>query len=342
MHFVQSVRTLRQIWTGFFQRGAPGERTQVQPTGPTTGGLPFERPEVEPEEATDDDVDDLISKIERELEEFGGGGPVTGAAIPPATPGQTPPPSPAPVVDPNNEDPMDINPRMARWWRPEGKLYPFRPRSGKMTLDMLGDAGRKIRAALKRTRNTGDIFMGRASGLMVKHHKRFDKAARRYAKQNSMKLGDAIRDLHEQMINRMEGKAVGPLPAPLEKIVRVMADFNQEFVTNPMVDRSKSLLKQGFLFEMPDSLVDDGVLTNEHRKELNRNIPGFSSFMRIVGRRPQDGLIHGVVRDKNTGKVFALRVRGNVFLDPKTGRQRAWEARTKYESSVSDGAGFRD
>ena len=202
---------------------------------------------------------------------------------------------------------------------------------GDITMGNASSQLRKLKRAKKRIRNNGEIMKDYACSQLSKLNRERTKIARNYAKENNMKLRDAIEKINTMLINHQQGKSVGGVVPFVEKAVSTVNGIVHERVNAPIIEKNKSILKQGLLFEMPDALVDDGVLSNEHRREIERERPNFRQFIRLAGYEPRKGLIQGVVRLKDTGKVYAVRVRGNVFIDPKTGKPRPFTRKTVYE-----------
>ena len=203
---------------------------------------------------------------------------------------------------------------------------------GDITMGNASSQLRKLKRAEKRIRNNGDIMKDYARSQLSKLNRERTKIARNYAKENNMKLRDAISEINNMLVNHQQGESVGSAPPFIEKAVNIIKGIYMEQVVGPIIDKNKGLMKQGFLFEMPDALVDDGVLSNEHRREIERDLPNFRQFIRLAEYQTRKkGHIQGVVRDKHTGKVYAVRVRGNVFIDPKTGKPRPFTRKTVYE-----------
>ena len=147
-----------------------------------------------------------------------------------------------------------------------------------------------------------------------------------------MDFGDAIRDRNDLMVRYQEGRALTDVPEIMKRIVDEITGFNNENLVNPMLELSKSILKQGLIFEMPETLVDDGVLSNVYRKELEAGLPTFTAFMQMTGKEADTkGIVQGFLRHRESGKVWAVRVKGNVFVDVASGAIHPMKKGVKFE-----------
>ena len=214
-------------------------------------------------------------------------------------------------------------------FRPEGGFYNIV--TAKRTLERMGTPGKALLASLKGIRDFGDSLTGYGHTVLDDMHGEWKKFVRESAKKTGMSITDAANHWNEVLVRHQEGKSQAAVPPIVKKIVAQTTGFFQEHVVAPMFDMNKSILNQGRLFEMPESLVDDGILTNDYRSELEQGAPGFDKFMRQMSAQPGNGVVHGIVRNNRTGEVLAVRVKGNVFLDAMTGTIQPLKDSVRYE-----------
>ena len=252
-----------------------------------------------------------------------GGMPVRGM-------GDTPPESPPP-----DDTPTGVSDSVRSWVREKftdtnQKWYPISVQTAKVTLEKLGSTGREIGASLKRVRNVGDRFTGRGTSQLDQIFPKATAWVQGFARDRNLPLTTVVSQFNQMLARHHEGRSVQRVPKVMNEIADTIKSWVTENIENPMLKMNHDILRQGLLFEMPESFVDEGVLTNEYRKELDMDLPNFEKFMRMRKGRAEYGLIQGFVRNKETGKVYAVRVKGDVYADPKTGSARVSQGSVKY------------
>ena len=209
--------------------------------------------------------------------------------------------------------------------------YSWTPRTGKMTLEKMGFPGKALLASLKRVRNFKEDFGGHGQIFMEDLFGDWNEYIKNYSKKSGKSRSEAARQLNEDLVRHQEGRDETEPPAIVKKIVKEMTGYFNEHIVGPMFDINKSILKQGLLFEMPESLVDENVLENTMREELEKNVPNFEQFLRVMGAQKKDGVVQGFVRHNTTGRMLAVRVKGDVFIDPATNTALPVSKSVKFE-----------
>lgn len=218
-----------------------------------------------------------------------------------------------------------------KWWRPE-EMYHYGLNTAITTLEKMGTPGIKIATSLIVSRKDANAKSARFDALLKKHHKGWKKYIKQYVKQNKVSYKDATVELNDLMVRYAEGRTTTEVPGIIKRIVDEVQGFLYEEFAAPIMDMNKSIIRQGFIFEMPETLVDDGVLTNEFREGLEAPLPTFKAFMQKAGMEVDKmGVIQGVVQHKQSGKVFAIRVKGNVFVDVASGAIHPMKKGMKYQ-----------
>ena len=251
------------------------------------------------------------------------GAPVKGVSDPP---GSTPPPDDAPT---------GVSSKVKSWIREKftdtnQKWYPISVQTAKVTLEKLGPTGLAIGKSLKRVRNVGDRFTGRGTSQLDNLFPKAEAWVKGFARDRGIELDTVIREFNQVLVRHHEGRSVQRVPKVMQEIVDTMKAWNTENIENPMLKMNQDILKQGLLFEMPESLITEKALTNEYRKELEMPLASFEKFMRQRKNRDEYGLVQGFVRHVGTGKVYAVRVKGDVFVDPNTQGTRISQKSVKY------------
>lgn len=240
--------------------------------------------------------------------------------------GDTPPP---------DNTPIGVSRRVGQWVREKFqdtnlKWYAISPQTAKVTLEKLGTTGQSLGESLKRIRNVGDRMFGRGTSKLDRLFPQARDYIQQYADANNIPLHDAIESFNQILVRHHEGRSEGAVPQIIDDITEEMKDFITEHISNPMLKMNLDIMRQGLLFEMPESLVQEGLLDNEARAELEADPPNFEKFMRRRLGRDEYGLVQGFVREVSTGKVFAVRVKGDVYADPKTESARIAQKSVKY------------
>lgn len=226
--------------------------------------------------------------------------------------------NPPPVPD---DTPMGLSEKVTQWIRKKQatpEWYARSPQTAKRTLELLGDTGLAVGAGLKRIRNIGDRLTGRGLSVLDVHFPRWKQHVRAYAREQKIPLKEAAAALNQILARHQEGRSKTAVPKLMDDIVKDVTAFFKENIANPMLEMNQQIFRQGLLFEMSESLADDGILENEFRKELERELPDFEEFVKRAGTDKTKGFVQGFVREKATGKMFAVFVKSDTYHDPKT------------------------
>ena len=219
--------------------------------------------------------------------------------------------------------------RIKEAFRPEGGLYNIV--TAKATLDKMGAPGRALMESITAIRDFGEGLSGYGDTVMNDLFAEWKEYVRADAKRRGKTITENANHWNDVLVRHQEGKSKADVPPIVKKIVSEVSGFFAENIVNPMFDMNKAILNQGRLFEMPETLVDDGVLDTKYRSELEQGAPSFDKFMRQMAAQPGDGIIQGVIRNRRTGEISAVRVKGNVFIDAVTGTIQPLKDSVKYE-----------
>ena len=219
--------------------------------------------------------------------------------------------------------------RIKEAFRPEGGLYNIV--TAKATLDKMGAPGRALMASITAIRDFGEGLSGYGDTVMNDLFAEWKEYVRADAKRRGKSITENANHWNDVLVRHQEGKSKADVPPIVKKIVSEVSGFFAENIVNPMFDMNKAILNQGRLFEMPETLVDDGVLDTKYRSELEQGAPSFDKFMRQMAAQPGDGIIQGVIRNRRNGEISAVRVKGNVFIDAVTGTIQPLKDSVKYE-----------